>query len=105
MKEQERYKYGAPIVYVDSHGVKHDALVTTWHGVDYYRAQAPTMEPGVNLAYVSQDTSRTDSYGRQIERQTSVCHKSVQPAHGNYWLWPEEVSNVPEHARAPHNDA
>jgi hypothetical protein len=27
----------------------------------------------------------TNSYGRQIERQTSIVHQSNQPAHGNYW--------------------
>lgn len=91
MKEDERYKYGAPIVYVDSQSRKHDALVTTWHGVDHYRQNLPTMEPGVNLLIVSQDESKTDSYGRQVERFTSVCHRAVQAAHGNYWLWPEEA--------------
>lgn len=91
MKENERYKYGAPIVFVDSLGKKHDALVTTWHGVDYYRQNMPTLEPGVNLVLVSQDESKTDSYGRQVERFTSVCHRGVQPAHGMYWQWPEEA--------------
>ena len=91
MKENERYKYGAPIIFVDSVGEKHDALVTTWHGVDHYRQHLPTMEPGVNLVIVSQDESKTDSYGRHVERSTSVCHRGVQPAHGMYWLWPEEA--------------
>lgn len=92
MKEQERYKYGAAIVYVDEFGKPHDALVTTWHGLDHYRVHAPQLEPGVNLVLVSQDETKTDSYGRQIERKTSVCHKGVQPAHGWYWMWPEEAA-------------
>jgi hypothetical protein len=35
--------------------------------------------------YVSADESKTDTYGRQVERQTSVAHISVNPAQANCW--------------------
>ena len=40
---------------------------------------------------VIKDEKKTDTYGRQIERMTSVIHKSRQPAHGNYYIWPDEL--------------
>lgn len=70
---------GQSVVYVDSHGVEREALVT---------AVFPGMQgqhAGVNVVYVSGDESRKDGCGRQTERATSVCHQSVQAAHGNYW--------------------
>jgi hypothetical protein len=70
---------GQSVSYVDSHGVERSALVT---------AVFPGMQgqmAGINVVYVSGDESRKDGCGRQIERATSVCHQSAQPAHGNYW--------------------
>lgn len=68
---------GDAVVFVDSHAREHDALVTNVFGITGY--------PAVNVVFVSEDTSRTDSCGRQIERQTSVVHQTSQPAHGMYW--------------------
>lgn len=31
------------------------------------------------------DESRTDPYGRQVERETSIVHESAQPADGMFW--------------------
>lgn len=45
----------------------------------------PASVPSINLVYVSDDGTKTDPYGRQIERSTSVVHKSNQSAHGMYW--------------------
>jgi len=65
---------GDPIVYVDPKGVKHNALVTAvWD------------KQCINLIYVSGDPQREDSYGRQIERETSIVHAIIQTAPGNYW--------------------
>lgn len=73
------------VVFVDEKGVEHKALVTAvWPG-EYAGNNPPTNEPGINLVFVSSDPSKDDSYGRQIERRTSVVHKSGQPAPGNYW--------------------
>ncbi len=43
--------------------------------------------PSLNTVLVDPDPSKTDSYGRQINRNfTSVVHESNQSAHGNYWM-------------------
>lgn len=46
----------------------------------------PHTIPSINVVYVSSDKSQTDSYGRQIVRQTSTVHQSGQTAHGRYWF-------------------
>lgn len=85
---ERSYEVGKHVVYVDPQGVAHDAVVTVWWSLDYYRKEGK--EPGCNLVYVSGDPAKDDTYGRQIERSTSVIHMGVQPAHGNYWRWPDE---------------
>jgi len=86
---ERKYEIGQHVIFVDPRGVRRDALVTVWWGdVTSYRSESG--EPGCNLAFISGDESRQDSCGRQIERSTSVVHKSKQPAHGNYWCWPNE---------------
>jgi hypothetical protein len=72
------------VIYIDSHGEKRPALVTNvWKGMGG--------KPGCNVVYVSKDEGKTDPYGRQVERQTSVCHKSVNPAGANCWCWADEI--------------
>jgi hypothetical protein len=84
------YTIGQHIKFVDPHGIARDALVTIWwDGMSGYSSKN---EPGCNLVYVSEDPQANDQYGRQLAgRQTSVVHKSAQPAHGNYWCWPDEI--------------
>jgi hypothetical protein len=80
-----KLEIGNHVVYVDEHRVRHDALVTiVWENMN------PGGEPGCNLVHVCKDESRDDSYGRQIDRPTSIPHKSGQPAPGIYWTWPDE---------------
>ena len=55
-------KVGDVVIYTDQVRNDHNAIVTAVWGEDC-----------VNLVLVSPDESKTDSYGRQIERQTSVC--------------------------------
>lgn len=92
------YNMGQHIVYVDQYGKPHDALVTIWWGATdpaaYPQYVSVNGEPGCNLVLVSGDKDKDDPYGRQIERQTSVVHKTRQPAHGNFWCWPEELPTV-----------
>jgi hypothetical protein len=80
---------GDAIVYHDENGGAHNALVTAYWGDpardDYMGC--------LNLVFVSTDDSRHDQYGRQIERFTSISHKSTQHTHGFYWRWPEEEPN------------
>jgi hypothetical protein len=81
-----KLEVGSSIIYVDAHAKEHNALVTVvWSAMSGQEG-----EPGCNLVFVSGDDSKTDPYGRQIERSTSVVHRSKQPAHGNYWDWPSK---------------
>jgi hypothetical protein len=77
--EQRKPQHGDVLVYVDPHREEHNALVTAVHG-----------DKCVNLVYVSTDESKHDSYGRQIQRETSCVHRSLQQARGNFWRWPDE---------------
>ncbi len=45
----------------------------------------PIPIPCINLVFVEKDENKTDSYGRQIARNTSVQHQSMTQAHGMYW--------------------
>ena len=78
-------KIGDSVVYVDAHSQSRNAIVTQiWKGMSGAKY-------GCNLVVVSSEEDKTDPYGRQIERFTSVCHKSVQAAPGWFWCWPEEL--------------
>lgn len=87
------YKTGQYVIYVDSFGNKHDALITQWwHGPDTIESYLSEYgDPGCNVVYVVKDELKTDTYGRQINRETSVVHRSKQPAHGSYYVWPDEL--------------
>ncbi len=90
---EREYKIGQHIIFVDPKGCRRDALVTIWwqdsaYNYSLHKPDAPM--PGVNLIIVSDDPMRSDPYGRQTEHETSVVHKSQQPASGNFWVWPDE---------------
>jgi len=72
---------GQGVTFVDSKGKDHPALITVVWENEY----PETMAPGLNVVYVSDDDNRADTFGRQIERETSIIHESAQPAHGMYW--------------------
>lgn len=82
------------VVYVDSLGQPHNAVVTAVWGDHPYDGSPPCL----NLVFVAGDDTKKDRYGRQIERETSVVHRTHQPAHGCYWMWPGEKPNP---VRAP----
>jgi hypothetical protein len=73
---------GQHIIFFDEYRTAHPALVTAWWS-----------QTCCNLVYVSGDEKKDDSYGRQIERSTSVSHKSAQGdvIFGNCWCWSDEV--------------
>lgn len=74
---------GQKVVFCDAKSIDHDALVT-----------AVWSDTCINVVWVSGDESRTDTYGRQVERQTSVTHATVMgQAHGNYWRFDSEPRN------------
>lgn len=83
---QRRYDHDAHVIYVDPKGERHAALVTAWwgEGADH---PAGRHEPSCNVAYVNGDH---DSVGKPVASASSVVHKSLQSAHGNYWCWPDE---------------
>lgn len=82
---------GDGVVYHDSKGKAHNALITCYFGDG--AGNKSEYIGCANLVRVSSDESRKDGYGRQTERQTSLVHKSSMPAHGNYWRWPDEEPN------------
>ena len=71
---------GETVVFVDPEGQSHEALVTCI----FDRGDGHT-PPSVNVVYVSRDPKAEDQYGRQLERSTSVVHRSQQAARGLYW--------------------
>lgn len=79
-------KVGKEVVFVDSVGKQFPALITAIHG-------RPEDVPCVNVVFISGDETRQDSYGRQVERSTSVVHRSKQPAHGFYYMEPGDTPN------------
>lgn len=58
-------KIGDSVIYTDEVRRDHNAVVTAVWGPDC-----------INVLFVSPDESRTDSYGRQSDRQTSVARYS-----------------------------
>lgn len=52
---------------------------------------------------ISLDESRSDNYGRQIERQSSCSRMTKdRPVNGNSWHYAEEKGNLPTaHEMAP----
>jgi hypothetical protein len=75
--DQQGPAIGAAVVYTDPKGQDHEAIVTNAYGT--------SIQGAINVAFVSADTSRTDTFGRQIERETSVLHQTIQPTHGRFW--------------------
>jgi hypothetical protein len=85
---------GDAVIFTDSKGRDHQAMCTNYFG--------PVC---INVAYVSDDAARTDSYGRQIERSTSVLHQSGAPAHGNFWRRADEAKKASSEPSAAHAQA
>ena len=93
---ERKYVVGEHVIYVDKWGIPRDAIITTWwHGTqEVFAYLSDSGEPGCNLVYISGDPSRKDSCGRQTERNTSVIHRTAQPAQGTYWCWPDELDDA-----------
>lgn len=69
-------KVGDMVIYTDPVGTSHLSLVTA------------VWDPSINVVYVDDDETKTDSYGRQIARNTSVLPHERQTAPGNFWDFP-----------------
>jgi hypothetical protein len=82
----ERLTVGGGVIFVDAHGRQHEALVTAiWGRLEDV--------PCINVVFVSSDEARQDNFGRQIERETSLVHRSRQAAHGMYYTMPGDTAN------------
>lgn len=80
MSEPRQATVGELVIFHDSKGQPHNAIVTTIY--------SPFC---INAAYVSGDEKEQDQYGRQIKRTASCMHVSTNGmAHGNYWRYPNE---------------
>ena len=84
MAEQTRDVHvGDVVVYHDPVGGPHNALVT-----------AVWSKSCLNVVIVSADEAKTDPYGRQVERYTSLCHQGMNGlVYGNNWMFPDEIPN------------
>lgn len=77
---------GDPVVFVNALGIEHRALATAlWGTFEEGDPSHGTPIPSLNVVFVSNDPDKHDTYGRQIERATSVVHASLQAAHGMSW--------------------
>ena len=74
----KKIEIGDHVIYVDSVGTTHSALVQAIWG-------DPEGTPAINVIIISGDSKKTDQYGRQTEHFTSVVYKEQQQAHGFYW--------------------
>lgn len=80
MSEGKALKPGDVVILTDEQGHRHNALVTIYHDGG---SETPGM--ALNCVYVSGDGSKSDPYGRQVERMSSVAMLGPQSAHGRYY--------------------
>lgn len=85
---------GDAVRVVDEHYVEHVGLVTAVHGkfgqtYDTADGGTRTHVPCINVVCISADSAKTDPYGRQVERMSSLQHLSQGPDQmpnpGRYW--------------------
>ena len=75
-------KIGSHVIWHDPYGKPHNALVTAvWGPAD--------SKPSINVVVLNDDEAQTDTYGRKLQRETSVVYEDSQSAHGRYWTFPE----------------
>lgn len=77
---------GKHCFFVDPVQKEHAAVITAVHSL-LGDESGPW---NVNLVWVSDDVQKHDPYGQQIERNTSVPHKSMAGANGMYFYMPSE---------------
>jgi len=77
-------KIGDVVDLLDETGHQHRGLITqVWGPAD--------SKPSINVVFVSLDETKTDQYGRQVERLSSLQHQSTvgkQP--GRFW-WSDDA--------------
>lgn len=99
MKEQHP-KTGMAIIFMDEQRQMKSALITAVHGEAAYDETGKLLYmPTVNIVTVSSDVTKRDVYGTQIERYSSVSHRSTNAYHeskhghpvGMTWQFENEV--------------
>jgi len=84
--QRQSVEVGDHVIFTDSHGRQHSALLTAVWG-DWSHPDNP---PAVNLLYVVHEDTRDDQYGRQIQREPSVVHRKLNSAGAHCWHLPDE---------------
>lgn len=82
MEQTREIHVGDDVVYHNPVGKGFKALIT-----------AVWSKTCINVVFVSGDDTKTDTYGRQIERATSLMHGGSMTVHGNYWRFEDETPN------------
>ena len=86
---------GDSVIYVNEFGKPLNALCTqNWGRGEFSIAPDsvyPQDPPSINVVFVTPNEDKTDSCGRQIDRETSVVHRTRQGAHGRYWKFADEA--------------
>lgn len=80
---------GMPVRYWDEYRVEHAALLTAVHGL-IHEIDGNVYIPCVNVVYVSEHEAKRDPYGRQLERESSVVHRTDMHIEGppaRCWDW------------------
>jgi hypothetical protein len=86
---ERELKNGMYVKVVDERGVLHDGLVTNSWGLQKVKDGAAG--PTINVLFVSNDETKTDPYGTQLERLSSCSHKLNTSAPGRYWYFADET--------------
>jgi len=93
-------KIGERVIYFDSFGMEHEALCTDNFGAYEKTNEDGTKEivysenPSINVVLISPDKRRTDTYGRQVERFTSVGTWVYASAWGNFYAHPDDLEEA-----------
>ena len=86
---ERELKVGQSVMFMDEHRCLKPALVTAVHGELYYDDVGKlTWLPCINLIACSSNELKSDVYGRQVERHSSVQHRSANAHH-------EQVTGMP----------
>lgn len=79
MTDEPSIKVGQAVCLLDEVGTEHVGLVTAVHG--------PSATSALNVLYITDDPTKRDPYGQQVERLSSISHRdNAGGAAGRYWF-------------------
>lgn len=79
MNKDKMPEVGEAVIYCNPVGQDHNAIITAVWGVTC-----------CNVVFVSGDPTKTDTYGRQIERQTSLQRVGPNTTYGQYFRYADD---------------